>query len=372
MKKRYLLLVLLLLNLPSTIAVGLSPVSVNVDYEIGTTKEFTFYLLNNLGVDIDANFYTDGQYTDFITFKEPIVRVPPSQTKEVHATITFPQKPLPPGQHHIKIGVIENPINRATQGITPRVGVEMKIKFDIPYPGKYLSLNLEIPNINTGEKLPINLYTKSLGKQTIDYVTGTITLTSGTTTIKELPITLHTINPEEEKTYSITLPPESLPPGDYQAAASIIYDTTYGEASTNFRIGSLYINITNYTQKFQQGKIEEMAITIASRWNKNIDDVYATIDINKEGRTVLSLKTPSISLRPWEESILRAYLDTTSLATGTYDTTITLHYLTSTTIQQTQILIYKEIHINTNYLLIGIILLILLIDILWLIKRKKP
>jgi len=320
---------------------------------------------------MDASLYTDGEYATFITFKEPVVRVAPWQNKEVAASITFPSTLLEPGPHHVKIGAVENPANRVTQGIAPRVGIEMKIKFDIPYPGKYARFQLDIPYINTGEKLPVTLTTKSLGKETINTIQGTITISNDEKIQSILPVTINSVQSEEEKSYHQVLTTENLLPGDYHAQASLTYDGIYGEANTDFRIGSRYVNVTNYTKTFEQGKIGEMIIAIAGRWNGNIDDVYATIDVAQEGRGITTLKTPSISLGPWESSILRTYIETATLTPGYYDIVITLHYLGGSTVEKGQILIYKKIHINTTYILIVAIALIVIIDILWLLRKRK-
>ena len=277
MKKGYLILLVLAMILPSTTAIGLSPTSIFINYEPGVTKTFNFFIVNNLGVDMDASLYTDGEYATFITFKEPVVRVAPWQNKEVAASITFPSTLLEPGPHHVKIGAVENPANRVTQGIAPRVGIEMKIKFDIPYPGKYARFQLDIPYINTGEKLPVTLTTKSLGKETINTIQGTITISNDEKIQSILPVIINSVQSEEEKSYHQVLTTENLLPGDYHAQASLTYDGIYGEANTDFRIGSRYVNVTNYTKTFEQGKIGEMIIAIAGKLNNNINYIFSTI-----------------------------------------------------------------------------------------------
>lgn len=374
MQKRlfFFLSLLFVLFAYPVISIGLSPATTHVAYVPGSSETFSFYILNTRGEDIDAHLYATGEYASLITFPEKVVTIPKDQTREVQATITFPESILTPGPQHIKIGVIENPIEeRATQGVVPKVGVEMKVKFDIPYPGKYLQFRLEVPLINTGEKLPVYLHLKSFGKEVVEHMTGTITLSTTEKDYYALPVSLEKIQPEEERLINNLLPTNDFPPGDYQATGTFTYDGLAGFAETDFRIGSLFVNLTNMTLTFERGTIAPVELHIASRWNKNIDDVYATIDISQNNKLVTSLKTPSISLSPWETSILRAYWDTHERERGNYDTTITLHYTGTTTTFQKTFTVYETLKISTTPILIGIIIFIILVDLLWLLRKKK-
>ncbi|MDO8556681.1 MAG: hypothetical protein Q7R96_05935 [Nanoarchaeota archaeon] len=373
MKKRAVIFILLALALlPTVQAIGLSPSTLTLLYQPGTQQPFTFYAMNNIGAPINAHFYIEGVYKQYITLKEEVVAIEPGQMREIQGMITFPEKPLEPGQQHIKIGVIEEPLNKGeVQGVIAKAGVEMRVRFDVPYPGKYTTLRLEIPPINAGEKLPITVYLKNLGKETINELTGTIHLETEGNIIKTLPFSYTNFLTGTEKTYSTTQPTNDFKPGDYQATVLIDYDGTKALATTDFKLGTLFVNLTNYTRIHQQGSISPITLDIQSRWNKNIDDIYAIISITDQGRELAHLQTPSISLIPWDQGVIRAYWDVTNTPPGDYTGIITLHYAGTQHDYPALFTVYKKLTIPTNYLLIGIIALIILIDILWLLFRKK-
>jgi len=94
----------------------------------------------------------------------------------------------------------------------------------------------------------------------------------------------------------------------------------------NFRIGSLFVDITNYTSRFMKNSLQRFEIGIESKWNDPIEDVYANVKIFNATRNLFSFKTPSEKLEGWESKTVTGFLDTRGLAPGVYDGEIALLY----------------------------------------------
>ncbi len=361
-----------LVAIPAVFAIGLSPSPIHIEYQPGKEEEFTFSIMNNQGNEVYAHLYASGEYASLLTFKETIIKIPAYQAYEVKAKIRFPEAILTPGPQHIKIGVIEEPAdNIQAQGVIPKAGVETKLKFAVPYPGKYLQLRLEVPSVNAGERLPVQLFIKSYGKETVERLSGSIALEAAQQVLKTIPVSLHEILPDEERSFQDFVKTEDMPAGDYMATGIFAYDRFQGFASTDFRIGTLYVNLTNFTKTFERDTVAQLDLHIASRWNENIDDVYATIEIMQDGRGVASMQTPGVSLNPWQTAILRTYWDTNGIAQGNYQARITLHYAQTSSVFDGDLVVYAKIKVNTTYILIGIIAFIILVDVIWLLRKKK-
>ena len=365
--------VFVLLLAPSVSSIGLSPSKMFVEYSQSREEIFSVYVMNNGDTAIDAHLYADGRYEDLIELPFEIIRLGIGEVREVKIKISFYKEVIEPGEQHVKIGVIAEPIGLGVSqtGIVPKTAVEMKVKFDVPYPGKYVSLLLAIPDINAGEDLPVSLKLRNLGKETINNVKGEIFLEEDENLAGKIEFGMRNILPKTDAEYGTVVNTTGFKPGNYKGIAIVDYDGLKAASEVDFRIGSLFVNLTNHSKYFEKDSITPFDLHIQNRWNGKIDNVNADIIISREGNQVVSMKTPSINLNPWEASILRTYWDTHGLEKGEYDALVKINHLGSSSDYSLKVYIYEKIKIDITYILIGIIILIILVDILWLWRRRK-
>jgi len=355
-------------------AIGLSPSSLFVDYIPGGENRFSVYIVNNIGEDINARIYTVGNYKDLVEVSTNLMVIKAGEMGELKATLRFPlSAQIEPGEQHVRIGVIEDPIlaGTARTGVVAKVGVEMKVRFIVPFPGKYAKLTMEVSDINLDEELPVKLKLRNLGRETINFVDGQVELSEDGKIVKNVKFDMNNILSKQNGERELSINTTGFRPGNYQAIGIADYDGIKATAETIFRIGSLFINLTNYSKSFEKDKVVPFDLHIQNRWNDMINDVHAEITITKEGQQVASLKTPSISLNPWEHSILRTFWDTNNIERGEYDAFISIKHLDSSSDSNVKIHVYEKIKIELTYILIGVIILIILVDIIWLVSRKK-
>lgn len=376
MKKGCLLLTIIafIFAVQNVLAIGLSPNVVNVDYSPGERKEFSIYIINNYGGDIDAHLYKDGIYKDLIELPKEVIRIKGGDVHEIKIKVRFPDEGIEPGDQHATIGVIEELVdmkNKAVSGVIAKAGVEVKVKFRVSFPGKYARIVLQVPNVNVGDKLPVGLKLENLGSETINHAFGSVELLQDGKAAENIEFKLSNILPGRDSEYKTRVGTVFFKPGDYKAKAVVFYDSIKAEAETDFRIGRLYINLTNYSRDFQKGKVSPFDIHIENLWNNNIDDVYADIIISDEWGQVQYLKTPVISTKSWEKSILRTYWDTTYVERGEYNADVSIKYMNQSTDRNVKIYVYDRLTLNLTNILIVLIILIIIIDIIWIARRKR-
>jgi hypothetical protein len=127
-----------------------------------------------------------------------------------------------------------------------------------------------------------------------------------------------------EKLFQRYLNATGLKHGAYLANAFVDYG--YRQAiNKTFRIGGLFVNITNFTREIQKGGWNKFYVGVESMWNDNIPEVYADINISNSTFS-LTLRTPPSDLAKWEAKNLEGFVDTSGLA-GEYKSEIAISYV---------------------------------------------
>jgi len=360
-------------NIISAGGVGITPVHYKEFFEPGLQKSFEFQSFNTdptKGVQVyikgDLANYTNLSETYFIGSGKFIV------------TIKLPQKIDKPGTHQIIVGAIEAKENGKTT-IGGIAAIQGRIDILVPYPGKYAEATFEINNINEGEEANCKLEIQNLGTEEIS-INPKIEIYKENKSNNLLTKILNktTLEPKHTTTLIEILKTQNLPPGEYQATATVNYGPII-ETNKTFRIGEFLVEITDYDYLFEKGKINKFNIEIKNKWNSKINEIFAEVSITDNGKFITGFKTVSTNTAPWEIKNLTGYLDTTNFETKRYIANIMLSYDNETTSKLVAIYIKKPVG-KINYLLyitiitgitVGIILIYLLKKIRQLKKLAK-
>jgi len=174
----------------------------------------------------------------------------------------------------------------------------------------------------------------------------------------------------EERYFRKFLSTEGYRSGDYIGIAYADYGDVVS-VNQSFRIGFLFVNVTNFTQRLSQKGIQKFDIGIESLWNRDLEDVFAEVNFSRDASFV-SFRTPPATLKGWEEGQLEGFVDTTNLE-GDYDVDISLHYGEQTTITEGSVNIYRFsyaviIIVSVVFILVAAGIIVLVI---WIKKKKK-
>lgn len=348
--------------------ISISPAKMVLDFQPGMEFSTSYYVETEPGNDIKV--YATGDLAQYTSFDMQQF----TGTGSFTAYVKLPDVIEKPGGHQLYIMAEQVP-GKQKGAISTLVAVGSLIIINVPYPGQYLETSsLMVEDVNLGEPVNFKIDVFNLGTDdTVVY--GRIDISSSEKK-DTLNIENKFLKTRETTTIQSTLDTSKYSPGIYIAEARIYYSDKMIPLSKVFRIGTLFVNITNWTEKLFSNKINKFDIHVRSQWNDNIDDVYGEVKVFNNGNVVTTFKTPSIKLSRWDEGKLEGYLDASLLEPGKYTAEINLYYKDKSTKKMIELTLEKP---STNRTLIIIIIvsaiivvaIISLIIILYIRKLKR-
>jgi len=321
----------LLLLLPGAFALGISPPRTEPTYHPGTTITLTYSVRGAPNSDIEV--IMEGELVKYLTLLSPgNFTLDEKGWGTISANFTIPVLTAP-GMHEALIGA-QDAIPASTSTVIARVAILSQIWVRIPYPEKYFDFWVEAPNrINSGDVITLAVKMTNRGLLA-EHVSGVIEIFDPLgNSVAVLPMTsADNIAFGESARLAADWPTTKSIAGNYRAAITVNYDEKSSSLTHEFTVGEMRIEILNINaSQILKDSTAKIPITISSKWNGEIENVYATIDISKNGQQVTQLKTPSKNVGAWAQDNLETYWETKGLELGSYDASVTLHYADKTT-----------------------------------------
>ncbi len=365
MKRGLLLLFSFLFFLNGVMALGISPAIVKLDFAPGVTHEIT-YSVHSEDPQQEIEAFVGGDLARYATLSEKKL-IGGGNFKVI---IKFPDSIDTPGVHNIGVGVKEVPTEQEFIGTA--VQIQGVIKVSVPYPGRYAEAELNVPNGNVNEQIPVEVHVTNKGKENLNVnVNLEFFKDKGTGEKGEMsffipfkPVFLETT---QDRYFRKFLNTSDFKPGNYVAEAVV----SYGEetrVNQRFRIGSLFVNITNFSDSLPKGGINKFHVSIESMWNNYIKEIYADVNISN-GTKIVAFRTPPVDLNAWEKKDLEGFLDTSEL-NGEYLSHITLYYGGEKSFADGELFIYEKNRLDFTVFIIGGIVFVLIIFIIIVLFKK--
>jgi hypothetical protein len=347
-------------------ALGISPARDEVNFVSGLEFEKDYKVFSD-NPDQKIELYTEGDLAEYaIVSKDLIVG-----SDSFKVRFKFPEEIEIPGVHRILVGAKEELPEDVFVGSSVNIRAVMYVH--VPFPGKYIESKFQVPNVNLGEKVPIEVYVINRGKESLNFVDVLVNIYENSTgekvdSIEFSDVSLTTGQETYFRKYWIN---DQVKAGDYYAEAVINYDSEVKVLRDSFRLGDLSLRVINYTKKLEQGGIQRFDIWVESLWNDPMSGVYSDVEIS-DIYINESLRTPSIDILPWKEGRLTGYLDTTHME-GDYDLGISLFYLGETSFTQGFLTVYRRLRVYYMVLwsLFGLFFLSLVVIIVLLYFRLR-
>ena len=257
--------------------------------------------------------------------------------------------------------------------IGTRIDIAGVLVINVPFPGRYASAELNIPDGNVGEPIPIETLVINKGREnlTVDVQvkfyeqTATEDLLIQVMDFQEVLLTVG-----NERYFRKFLDSTGYRSGNYFAESTVTYWPNETIVNESFRIGSLFVNITNFTTNLPNKGIQKFLVGIESKWNNRIGRIFADVNLSNSTQEIF-IRTPPIDLDPWEQNTLTAFIDTDQLE-GEYHIDIVAYYLDKTTVASGTLVVRKF----NRALLISVIafavaLILLIIILVWFIHANK-
>ncbi len=361
MKKGIIVLFLLCIFLrPASAALGIGPATQDLNYVPGQTYTYTYHIISD-NPDEDITLYAEGDLAQYVVLSKTSIKGPESFT----ATVSFPSTGVAPGKHQLLIGAREKPSEDSF--ISATINIRAVIYVYVPYPGRYAEIELNIPNVNAGDLIPVEAHVINRGKEKVTANVAIDFYTDGNKieTMNFEPVELETA---EDRYFRKYLNSTGYKPGTYFASARVNYGDVV-ETNATFHVGSLFVNVTNFTTRVHSGAIQKFYVNIESQWNNKISSVYADVNVTN-GVQNITFKTPSISLEPWNRDTLTGYLDTTDLK-GKYSVIVSLRYGDGETISSGMLEVIEE-NSTLVYVVAGIVIVLIALFVIgWFVLRRR-
>ena len=343
-------------------SLGIGPAKIELEFAPNSLHEFKFVVSTD-DPENNIEIYFDGPLAPYATADKNILR----GGGEVKVTLILPNSLENPGNNDLVVRAREVVIEGEFLGA--RIDIGAVIKVFVPYPGIYPILTMDIPDGNVGERIPVGLRVENKGSESLSLTRVFVDIFSKgelVHTINFVPVLVPSTEDKEFRDFFDTI---NFRPGDYVATATLDAGEIWTVNDT-FRVGSLFFNITNFTQRVPAKGIQKVFIDVESLWNNPLSGVYADVFVGDGLTTNVSFRTASVDFSGWEKKTLEGYLDTAGLS-GDYPIEIVLHYSDKTSVVKSTIAIIPSNLYLIMLVISGVVVLILVAVVLYLRYRVK-
>ncbi len=364
MKVKILLMFLLILFLSDLVlAIGVRPAIVPLNFVPDKEHKLVFQPILDSGGKVEVS--VEGELKEYAVLDKKMA----GHGEAVTLTIKFPKKIDKPGYYYLYLVFTESISASGAEMVGSLAKVRAPVKVFVPFEGKYVEPELEVPNGNVNEIISVKLKLISRGTEEA-FVSPKILFSDFAgkkmDSIVFEPFSLASFS---QKDLSQMLDTHGWKPGAYYAETDIAYDGPRINANATFNIGSLFVNVTNYTREIVKGGIQRYFISIRNGWNGELGEVFADVNVSGAGGEIV-FRTPSVSLAAWTDAKLEGFIDTTGLELGSYKAEIVLYYSGKNTIVNGELkVVKKKTYILTVVISIALIIIITGVIILW--RRLK-
>ncbi|MFH1285998.1 MAG: hypothetical protein ABIH99_05450 [Candidatus Micrarchaeota archaeon] len=323
----------LLLLVTEVYALGITP-RLEIDYEAGSNNTYEFYLINRNPDPIDVEVSVEGDMAQYFVLSDTHATIPGNSIGYTNFTLYMPLNLTPPGVHDTRVTVKELAVGSSGSGaqVSAVAASQMQVWVRVPYPGEYVDIGLDAPNVKINDPLSLTITAVGRGSNPISNARAKIKILDASgNLLEEIDAGAKEIPPATEVKFSATGTPIPTA-GVYTAVAELIYGGKTATTQTEFKAGDILIKIRSFKDFTGTARqINVVSIDIESFWAEEIKDVYAEITArSSNGEVVGSFSTDKTSISPWSKATIKGYWESTTLNEGTYSLTAVLHYTNKT------------------------------------------
>jgi hypothetical protein len=319
---------------------GVNPASYEVDFEPGYSGNFEFNFF--LGEGVKTSLSIEGELAEYVSLNKKRI----SGSELVIAELNLPSEISSPGLNYIKIKADE-------------LNVVAVIKVNVPYPDRYVEMELSVPNKNVNEIVDIELTVFNRGDESI-FIEPVIWVLEGEDVVDSFALDKNYLYINMTRKFNVSFNSSGYSAGDYLVVANLDYGEGVAHAENPFKLGELYVEILDYSRRFMENKIAKFDIAVESFWADDIDEVYA--EVNILGFENASFVTDSVELGAWKSTITSGIFDATLVSGYDLEAEIVLHYGDKSISENVELKIIKGVdYVLYGVIAIGVIILGLLV-----------
>ena len=312
-------------------ALGITPGRTTIQFESGLKKTVDVKVLNNEKKDMKVTLFARGDLSDYITISEDSLDfAKDDEEKTFTYDINLPENINEPGLKETDIVAREIPKEEDSTGTTVSalVAVVSQLHVNVPYPGKFLSIDLFISDAKQGEKTQFFIPVKNLGDEDIQDAKAIIIIYDPKgSEITRFSTSSISIGAKSGYEFSLDWNAE-ISSGVYKAAGIVEYDGQRVSSEKQFIVGEFFLKPLDISvNNFKLGQIAKFNILVENVGNILVENAKAEIKLSQDsGRMVADLSSIPDSISAGQKKEVPIYWDTAEVTTGLYSGTLKLSY----------------------------------------------
>jgi hypothetical protein len=361
-----------------------SPAILDLPYSETEPVEFEMTVINDdskdIAVEVSYESY-EGKidykdYFEITNFESGRIELAQNERKTVHFRMNYPPMESFGNVKFAFVKFYQVPSSLAQ--IAATVALLIPLRSDIPYPPKFVSMNM--PNlfyVKNGEKVNLNATLSSLGSETINLLLGHFDVAKGDY-LKEVEFeTLESVGSGAVNVVSADFDTTGVKPGVYYLNATVNYDgieKTLG--GKKLIIGEESVEIIDVKPKeFVKGQINTVQLVLANLWAEDLSPEIK-IDLVKEGVFVKTYDLGKYTLPVSENKDIFYGMDLSGVPAGDYVLRVSLDLSGKVIAKDFDVVLAENVAAseNNNFIwmvMFGIVILILLSIIGYLFYKRK-
>ena len=324
--RMFIIGILLLSIIAVASGLGVTPGRKIIDFSSNQEKELSFRIINSEDRAMNLKIIVKGDLNNSFSVNQDLISVKAKEEKDVSYKLTLPAE-LNPGTHVQEIMLMEVPDSEKGGLIGAIVGVITQVYVRVPYPGKYVEIELGVESAEIEQEVSFFMPITNLGQEDLEEVSAEIEVFNSNGEKVAVVLTDKSGIKIGERKEITGKWKADVAPGVYTAKATINYDGKIVNLEKQFSIGQKVLELMGVRVKsFSLGEIAKFEMSIQSKWGEELKNVYSQTNVYNNKETIADFKSPTYDVPPLSNSTFFSYWDTEGVEKGVYDASVYLIY----------------------------------------------
>ncbi len=376
-----IILMLIILSLISQIVHALAMGPSKQEFVYKPSLKGYLIVQNTKDIEQRVLITKEGELSEAIHIDKALITLKPHEKKRIEYVIKPPRN---------KTGIVKSRIlliemTDSGSMVNARVGVAQQIIIKYPYPDNYIDGKIAISAPSYKQPVTFSISLTNLGRN--DLNTSIEFIVKGPTN-QEIYRGETTSFVRKGETVIASQRWQPTNPGNYYLEVFVRYKGGVRKFERTFHVPGDELIVKNIAIKnFRLGGIARIDIDVESNTNVVLRNIFAVINITTlDGRTISTIKTTPITVKPFEKTVLQGYWDTSNVEQGNYLFNVFIDYGIDSTSKVFKAFVSLDkvsfnnlptgrvISKSSNSLialLIAIVIILIALNIYWLIYLKK-
>lgn len=345
-------------------AIGVSPPEYKTFFVPNGKLVFSF---NFVGDDeVDMQVILEGDLVPYAELSTKTIK----GSGSVNVLLNLPDKLSRPGNHVLYVGTEQ--VNGPGGGLGIKGGMKATINIFVPFPGRYMDVSFNVRDAKKMENASYTIKFYSQGAEQVVFSPKIEVFDGLNKVVGNYNLPIYSINGSITWESDGEIPTFDYKSGVYKAVLTADYADRIASAEDTFRVGELFVNVSNHSDDLERNSINKFDVEIESFWNDPLENVFVDVNILDYN---ISFRTPSTNLAGFQKTWMSGFFDTRGIQEGEkyLIANISVHYNKQTTNVIDKVYFKGEKDLsNINYIIvIGIVIILIILMVIGYIIWKR-